>query len=169
METKTKSIKNRITISPLIFTRSIGGWYLNFRTVNVQNICPRCGQERGAIRNERFYEDDTWYNVDRWDNKCGHTDKYVNVLYEHHLHNSDVSKMDFKEEEPGDYALPHDTVIKVDNEIRILEEGTEVTMYAYFIGNSDGNRIPFLKGIYKGDMFITVYTEKILNNKKSIL
>lgn len=58
------------------------GGGLRFRTVTISAFCPRDGQRRGTPYNHRFPNDGDWYNVDRWDNPCGHVDMYDAVLAE---------------------------------------------------------------------------------------
>jgi hypothetical protein len=59
-----------------------GGGAPVFRTVTISAFCPLDGQRRGTPHSHRFADDGDWYNVDRWDNPCGHTDYYAAVLAE---------------------------------------------------------------------------------------
>jgi hypothetical protein len=54
------------------------------RTVSIAAVCPVCGGPRGEPRLERYHEDGDWYSVSRWENPCGHVDKYTDVLAEPH-------------------------------------------------------------------------------------
>ena len=58
------------------------GWHIQPVTVEIDDKCPICGGPRGEPYNHRFYECGDWYSVDRWDNPCGHIDKYRDVLEE---------------------------------------------------------------------------------------
>lgn len=59
-----------------------GGGAPVIRTVTISAFCPQDGQRRGTPYNHRFHEDGDWYNVDCWDNPCGHKDMYTAVLAE---------------------------------------------------------------------------------------
>lgn len=52
------------------------------RTVTISVACPRCGGPRGPQRELRSHDDGAYYTVDVWDNPCGHTDMYTDVLRE---------------------------------------------------------------------------------------
>ena len=52
------------------------------KTVEIVPTCPKCGGPRGEPRLQRQCEDGEWFNVSRWDNPCGHIDKYTDVLVE---------------------------------------------------------------------------------------
>lgn len=58
------------------------GLDLCLTTVSISNRCPVCGGERGKPYWYHFCEDGDWYDVQRWDNPCGHVDKYSDVLKE---------------------------------------------------------------------------------------
>lgn len=57
---------------------------VSVRTVTISDRCPACGGPRGkdTVRGHNFRVDGDWFNVDRWDNPCGHVDYYANVLAE---------------------------------------------------------------------------------------
>jgi hypothetical protein len=65
-----------------IIHRTNGGWNINILRVTIPDICPVCGGQRGEPKNHNFYEDGDWYSCDRWENPCGHIDKYSDVLKE---------------------------------------------------------------------------------------
>ncbi|MFI9026387.1 hypothetical protein [Streptomyces sp. NPDC053560] len=73
------------TMSYRVIDRGDGPGYTGVRivTVLVEPECPRCGGPRGKPRNHRFCEDGAWYDVDKWENPCGHVDMYAAVLAEH--------------------------------------------------------------------------------------
>jgi hypothetical protein len=52
------------------------------RTVTIPAVCPTCGGPRGAARGFNQHEDGVWFNVDVWDNPCGHVDYYRAVIRE---------------------------------------------------------------------------------------
>lgn len=52
------------------------GWTYYPLSIKISATCPRCGGKRGDPYPHRFYEDGEWFTVDRWDNPCGHIDKY---------------------------------------------------------------------------------------------
>lgn len=58
------------------------GWHITTPHINIADTCPVCGGPRGKPYHHRFHEDSEWYTVDRWDNPCGHVDKYKDVLKE---------------------------------------------------------------------------------------
>lgn len=63
------------------------GWgtsasYPAIRRVTISRRCPVCGGERGTPYNHNFHEDGEWLSCDRWDNPCGHEDRYDAVLAE---------------------------------------------------------------------------------------
>jgi hypothetical protein len=51
-------------------------------TVTIADTCPVCGGPRGSPYNYNWHEDGDWYSCDRWDNPCGHVDKYDACLAE---------------------------------------------------------------------------------------
>lgn len=53
-------------------------------TVTVDTACPRCGAPRGfdTIRPHVFRHDGETFEVDVWDNPCGHVDLYPDVVAE---------------------------------------------------------------------------------------
>lgn len=52
------------------------------RTIEISDFCPVCGGPRGEAYTERQYEDGDCCYVTRWNNQCGHVDKYRDVLVE---------------------------------------------------------------------------------------
>lgn len=58
------------------------GWTFYPVTVEIANTCPVCGGPRGEPQHKSFYECGAWYNVNTWENPCGHIDKYKDVLVE---------------------------------------------------------------------------------------
>jgi len=55
-------------------------------TIVIAASCPRCGQPRGLPYNGHIVEDGEYLYVDNWDNACGHTDPYADVLVEAGFH-----------------------------------------------------------------------------------
>jgi hypothetical protein len=73
------------TMTARVVDRS--GWghcgpYPVIRAVTIDATCPKCGGPRGRPYPYRFHEDGDWLTCDRWDNPCGHIDKYDDVLAE---------------------------------------------------------------------------------------
>lgn len=60
--------------------RGPGGVIL--RTVTVGTSCPRCGGPRGKVRGLNSCSDGEYYHVHVWNNPCGHTDMYDDVVAE---------------------------------------------------------------------------------------
>jgi hypothetical protein len=52
------------------------------RRVVISAYCPRCGARRAEPRNLNQCDDGAHYSVDVWDNQCGHTDMYEDVVKE---------------------------------------------------------------------------------------
>ncbi len=52
------------------------------RTVEISADCPKCGQPRGERRGLNQCDDGAFYNVEVWDNPCGHVDQYADVVKE---------------------------------------------------------------------------------------
>lgn len=52
------------------------------RTITIADTCPTCGGPRGEPRMARQCDDGEWFNVSRWENPCGHIDRYADVLQE---------------------------------------------------------------------------------------
>ena len=50
--------------------------------VTIADKCPICGQKRGNTRLGRAYDGSKPYDVDVWENSCGHTDYYNAVYHE---------------------------------------------------------------------------------------
>lgn len=58
------------------------GWVYHPKTIEIGDNCPVCGGKRGQPYNYHFCEDGEWFDVDKWDNPCGHLDKYAKVYHE---------------------------------------------------------------------------------------
>lgn len=58
------------------------GWTFYPMQVEISDNCPKCGGPRGEPYPHTFYECGQWYAVSRWDNPCGHVDKYKDVYFE---------------------------------------------------------------------------------------
>lgn len=58
------------------------GWTVTTPTIEIADTCPVCGGPRGEPYWHHFCEDGDWFTVTRWDNPCGHLDKYADVLKE---------------------------------------------------------------------------------------
>lgn len=58
------------------------GWTYYPVTVEIGDACPKCGGPRGRPYPHRFCDDGEWFDVNTWDNPCGHLDLYRDVLVE---------------------------------------------------------------------------------------
>ncbi|MFA5037504.1 MAG: hypothetical protein WC479_10065 [Candidatus Izemoplasmatales bacterium] len=61
------------------------GWTYYPVNITISDNCPKCGGKRGTPYNHNFCEDGEWFNVDRWDNPCGHIDYYPDCIKEAEL------------------------------------------------------------------------------------
>lgn len=61
------------------------------RTVEIADICPTCGGPRGAVVRRHMYEDGDIYDVDTWENPCGHVDTYAAVITESEEHETECN------------------------------------------------------------------------------
>jgi hypothetical protein len=59
------------------------GWNYYPKQIEIADACPICGEKRGTPYNYHFCEDGEWYDVNKWDNPCGHLDTYRAVWKEH--------------------------------------------------------------------------------------
>lgn len=57
-------------------------WRCGPKTVEIDDMCPKCDGPRGEPYWYRFHENGEWYSVHRWNNPCGHIDKYRDVYFE---------------------------------------------------------------------------------------
>lgn len=58
------------------------GWKYYPIEVTISDLCPQCAGKRGEAQLYSFFEDGEHFIVDRWDNPCGHIDKYSDVYHE---------------------------------------------------------------------------------------
>jgi hypothetical protein len=58
------------------------GWSYCPATIEIDDDCPVCGSKRGTPHGYNFCEDGEWFNVDKWDNPCGHIDLYKDCYFE---------------------------------------------------------------------------------------
>lgn len=58
------------------------GWTYYPVTVTIAATCPVCGEPRGTPTRRLFCEDGEWYDLDVWENPCGHLDRYQDVYAE---------------------------------------------------------------------------------------
>lgn len=52
------------------------------REVRISRLCPQCKGPRGIPRKHMHPERGEVYNIDIWENACGHIDHYPQVLLE---------------------------------------------------------------------------------------
>ena len=62
-----------------IFVRAEG--YDRFERVKISNVCPVCNKPRGHVFKGFSYDGSERFEVDCWNNECGHVDMY-NRVYE---------------------------------------------------------------------------------------
>ena len=60
-----------------------GGYPGNTITIGISDKCPVCGGKRGAPFGNLSYDGSRRLHVDSWHNKCGHTDRYSDVVREY--------------------------------------------------------------------------------------
>lgn len=58
------------------------GWSYYPKAVQIADNCPQCGAKRGTPYHYRFSEDGEWFDVERWENPCGHLDTYGAAWHE---------------------------------------------------------------------------------------
>jgi hypothetical protein len=58
------------------------GWIRHTLDIEISDKCPVCGGKRGKPYGYNFYDDGDWFWVNRWDNPCGHLDKYADCIKE---------------------------------------------------------------------------------------
>jgi hypothetical protein len=156
------------TMTPRIFYRTNGGWNMNFANVRIPSVCPVCQGPRGQQMTVQFCEDGEWYNSDRWENPCGHIDKYLNVYEEHILFNANAAELKFKQDEPVELTHQQDVVvINSDKLIKIMPAGTTIVYFGYFSPSAAdfhrGLEFSILKGIHKGETLFTRVPKELLN------
>ncbi|MDX8367710.1 hypothetical protein [Cytobacillus sp. IB215665] len=59
--------------------RDSQGWLHGTKNMKVEWTCPTCGQEMGQPTAKQFCEDGEFYNVNVWENDCGHVAKYTDL------------------------------------------------------------------------------------------
>lgn len=63
-----------------ITTRDSNGWLQGVKDVNVVWACPNCGGKMGNVVTIQQTEDGQWFSVSTWQNDCGHTAKYKELI-----------------------------------------------------------------------------------------
>jgi hypothetical protein len=58
------------------------GWRYYPVKATIAATCPVCGGPRGEPVMRRFCEDGEWFDLDTWENPCGHIDLYRDVYAE---------------------------------------------------------------------------------------
>lgn len=58
------------------------GPYPDAVTVDISDLCPKCGGPRGKTVQRNHAEDGQYLVIDTWTNSCGHVDLYPTVLKE---------------------------------------------------------------------------------------
>ena len=54
------------------------------RTIEIPDTCPVCGGPRGEPHFQHWTEDGHTVRISRWQNECGHVDKYAELLERHY-------------------------------------------------------------------------------------
>ena len=75
---------NLINVTIMYRNSFVGGdgWQYYPMRVNISKNCPVCGKPRAKAYPYHFCEDGEWFTVDKWDNECGHIDKYKDCFFE---------------------------------------------------------------------------------------
>lgn len=58
------------------------GWTYYPMRIEISDNCPICGCKRGEPKWHNQCEDGEWFQVQTWNNPCGHTDYYGDVYRE---------------------------------------------------------------------------------------
>ncbi|PCJ57326.1 MAG: hypothetical protein COA65_09715 [Rhodospirillaceae bacterium] len=59
------------------------GYPGNAIIINISDICPVCGEKRGVPFKGLSYDGSRRLHVDLWQNRCGHIDRYSDVIKEY--------------------------------------------------------------------------------------
>jgi hypothetical protein len=60
------------------------GFRHNLVKVEISDSCPVCGSKRGIRRWKGLsFDGSRFFEVDCWENECGHIDKYADVINEY--------------------------------------------------------------------------------------
>jgi len=76
----SNEVRGQMVVSVMV--RDGEGWPLGVKTVQIADVCPRCGGPRGEVTSWIYPEDGHYYTPDVWENPCGHVDRYSDVLKE---------------------------------------------------------------------------------------
>lgn len=55
-------------------------YYPEIITIEIEDHCPVCGEQRGTPKERMFYENGETHICDTWVNPCGHQDKYSELI-----------------------------------------------------------------------------------------
>ena len=58
------------------------GWQYYPVTLEIADVCPKCGGRRGEEKRVPQCEDGEWFWLSQWSNPCGHVDAYRDVWHE---------------------------------------------------------------------------------------
>ena len=77
-ETMTVTVRDRSAEAPWGY----GPTNPVIRDITISAFCPIDGERRGVPAKQRYHDDGVDYWVDNWQNPCGHTDLYADVINE---------------------------------------------------------------------------------------
>ncbi len=58
---------------------SSGPYVIRTVEIEIADVCPRCGTQRGEPVRRHLCQNEEWYGEDVWANPCGHTDDYPDI------------------------------------------------------------------------------------------
>lgn len=84
MSNITETTNETMTVTVMYRNNFFGGdgWTYYPKTVTISAFCPVCGGRRGTPTWHQQCEDGEWFQVNVWENTCGHKDTYKDVLIE---------------------------------------------------------------------------------------
>lgn len=128
-----------------ISKRDGNGYLEGTQLVNVNWVCPQCGQPRGKIEKGRVIEETQNYTVDTWVNPCGHCDRYTNMQDEAVCNglNKELELSPFKayltECAPEGLSVAYDTIrYDVPHAVYLRNDGRRKTKGFRYMYNKDG-------------------------------
>lgn len=127
-----------------ISKRDSNGYLEGTQLINVNWVCPQCGQPRGKIVKGRVIEEAQNYTVDTWVNDCGHCDKYTNMQDEAVSNglNKELELSPFKAylfDLPDGLSVAYDTLrYDVPHPVYLRNDGNRKTKGFRYLYNKDG-------------------------------
>jgi len=124
------------------------GWTYYPMRIRIGSKCPVCNGLRGKPYEYRFCDDGEWFTVDKWDNPCGHLDKYGDVYKE----SKKITEMIYNEFKPLNFPDGVKSVLTAER-----YQGTPVIVYTngieQHVYNMEGERLALLSS-FKGIDFL---------------